>query len=318
MVSFSGKAKAEICAAPHTQKERFAFLYGVLLSARQLRPESIVLQTECETFAALLPGLVRSFCPTACFDTEYRARNRRLPLWIFSLKDPEAVSALLKRFSITPPDRTLQMQQISSDSLPALLGGIFAINGSVTDPQRDYHLEIALPDADLACAIQALFAQAAIPMKLIARKQEAVLYLKHNEAIGDALTWMGAPNATLDLIGTQVLKSVRGQTNRRTNCDLANIDKTVRAGEQQISDILLIAERQGLDTLPQPLCEMAKLRLENPDACLRELGAMTDPPISRSGVNHRLQRLTQLAAQIRKSESKALGENDDEKQTDSI
>lgn len=298
MPSFSNRAKSEICAAIHTEEERFAFLYGILLSARQLKSDRILLQTECEPLAALLSSLLEQFCGHIVFDTEYRAGSRRQPMWCFSLSDVEAVSALLRAFSIDPTRRVPNHPRLTQESIPVLLSGIFVMNGSVTDPNREYHLEIALPDAVLAEHIRNDFAALSIPIKSIGRKNEIILYLKGNESIGDALTLFGATSATLDLIGTQVLKSVRSQTNRRTNCDMANIDKTIRACEQQMQDIRTIEQHMGLENLPEPLREMARLRVEYPDACLRELGNLTDPPISRSGVNHRLRKLSEIAKSL--------------------
>lgn len=298
MASFSNRAKTEICSAIRSDEERFSFLYGMLLSARRLKRESIILQTECEALAALLSSLLEQFCGDIVFDTEYRSRSHRQPLWCFSLSDAKTVAALLQTFSIDPQRRIPNHPRLTQDSIPVLLAGIFIMNGSVTDPSREYHLEIALSDPLLAEQIRSDFESFSIPMKATSRKNETILYLKGNEPIGDALTLFGATAATLDLIGTQVLKSVRSQTNRRTNCDMANIDKTIRACEQQLQDIRVIEERMGLENLPQPLQEMARLRMEYPDACLRELGELFDPPISRSGVNHRLRRLSELAGTL--------------------
>lgn len=307
MASFSNRAKTEICAAIRGDEERFAFLYGMLLSARRLRHDRITLQTECEALAALLSSLLEQFCGDIVFDTEYRAGSRRQPLWCFSLSDAKTVSALLHTFSIDPERRIPNHPRLTRESIPVVLAGIFVMNGSVTDPSREYHLEIALPDTLLAEQIRSDFDSFSIPMKATARKNETILYLKGNESIGDALTLFGATAATLDLIGTQVLKSVRSQTNRRTNCDMANIDKTVRACEQQLESIRIIEERLGMENLPQSLQEMARLRVEYPDACLRELGELFDPPISRSGVNHRLRRLLELASSLSDDKSNEKG-----------
>ncbi len=298
MASFSNSAKTEICAAVHGKEARFAFLYGMLLSARRLSRERILLQTECEALASLLSSLLAEFCGDIVFDTEYRTGSRRQALWCYALTEPQTVQALLQTFAIDPNHRVPNHPQLTQESIPMLLGGIFVMNGSVTDPTRGYHLEIALPDASLAAQICNDFAAYSIRMKTTVRKNETILYLKDNESICDVLTLFGATASTLDLIGTQVLKSVRGQTNRRTNCDMANIDKTVRACEQQLADIAVIEEKMGLENLPANLQEMARLRIEYPDACLRELGELTDPPVSRSGINHRLQKISEIARRL--------------------
>ncbi|MDD5946591.1 MAG: DNA-binding protein WhiA [Oscillospiraceae bacterium] len=304
MASFSNSAKTEICAAVHGREARFAFLYGMLLSARRLTHERITLQTECEALAALLSSLLAEFCGDIVFDTEYRTGSRRQALWCYSLQEKQSVQALLNAFSIVPEHRVPNHPQLTQDSIPMLLSGIFVMNGSVTDPTRGYHLEIALPDATLAEQICNDFASYSIRMKMTKRKNEMILYLKDNESICDVLTLFGATASTLDLIGTQVLKSVRGQTNRRTNCDMANIDKTVRACEQQLADIAVIKREMGLENLPANLQEMARLRAEYPDACLRELGELSNPPVSRSGINHRLQKLSEIARKLLAEEEK--------------
>ncbi len=298
MASFSNSAKTEICTAVHGKESRFAFLYGMLLSARRLTTERIMLQTECEALAALLSSLLAEFCGDIVFDTEYRAGSRRQALWCYSLQEKEPVQSLLKTFAIDPTHRVPNHPQLTQESIPMLLGGIFVMNGSVTDPNRGYHLEIALPDTTLAERISEDFASYSIRMKTTMRKNEAILYLKDNESICDTLTLFGATASTLDFIGTQVLRNVRGQTNRRTNCDMANIDKTVRACEQQLADIAVIEQKIGLENLPATLQEMAQLRKEYPDACLRELGELTNPPVSRSGINHRLQKLSEIARRL--------------------
>ena len=171
----------------------------------------------------------------------------------------------------------------------------------MTDPERRYHLELVLSDASVAAAFPEILAaeQPDIRFKSTVRKQDTVLYLKQNEQICDALTYFGAPNASMELAAQQVYKNVRSMTNRRTNCDLANIDKSVAAGEQQIADIELIQQKVGLGTLPAVLQEIAAARLADPEASLRELGAKLNPPLSRSGVNHRLQRISEIAAKYK-------------------
>ena len=304
MASFSNGAKTEICATIHGKEARFAFLYGILLSARRLTRDRIMLQTECEALATLLSSLLAEFCGDIVFDTEYRTGSRRQPLWCYSLQEAPAVQALLDTFSIDPERRIPNHPRLTQESMPMLLRGIFVMNGSVTDPTREYHLEIALPDALLAEQIRSDFAAYSIQMKTTMRKNETILYLKDKETIGDVLTLFGATAATLDLIGTQVLKSVRSQTNRRTNCDMANIDKTVRACREQMDAICIIEQQMGLENLPLPLQEMAHLRVEYPDACLRELGELTEPPVSRSGVNHRLKKLCEIAAALQEEKEK--------------
>lgn len=301
LASFSNQVKTEICGCIRKPADRRAFLTGVLLSARRCTASEIILQTECEAFAALFPQLVQSVSGSCRFDTEFRARSGRQSVWCFTVSGTDAVSALTKPLQLDPANRAAVLESLAGRTLAFAAAGCFVLCGSVTDPERRYHLELVLADAAVAAAFPAVLAaeQPEIRFKSTVRKQDTVLYLKQNEQICDALTYFGAPNASMELAAQQVYKNVRSMTNRRTNCDLANIDKSVAAGEQQIADIELIREKIGLETLPDVLQEIAAARLADPEASLRELGAKLNPPLSRSGVNHRLQRISEIAAKYK-------------------
>ena len=301
MASFSNQVKTEICGSIRKPSDRRAFLTGVLLAARRFTAAELILQTECEAFASLFPQLVQSVSAKCSFDTEFRARTGRQAVWCFTVRGSEQVSALTAPLHLTPENRVAVLESLSGRTLAFAAAGCFVLSGSVTDPERRYHLELVLSDAAFAAAFPGIIeaVQPEIRFKSTVRKQDAVLYLKQNEQICDALTFFGAPNASMELAAQQVYKNVRSMTNRRINCDMANIDKSVAAGEQQIADIELIRQNIGLEALPAALREIATLRLADPDATLRDLGAKMDPPLSRSGVNHRLQRLSALAAKYK-------------------
>ena len=125
------------------------------------------------------------------------------------------------------------------------------------------------------------------------------MYIKESEAIIDLLTIMGATNSSLELMNVKIMKDMRNKINRVVNCDNANIEKTLKAAEKQLNDIELIDSSIGFDSLPETLQEIARLRYENPDISLKELGALMTPSLSRSGVNHRLARLSEIAEKIR-------------------
>lgn len=302
--SFSNQTKTEICGTVRKQRDKTAFLSGILLAARRVSAAEIQLQTECEALASLFPKLLQAVRSGLRCDTEFRSRTGKLPVWCFTLSGADA-AALLLSLQIDAGQRagSPAFLQSTGRALSMLAAGAFVICGSITDPARAYHLEYALPDAAFADALRARIAeeQPEISFKQTVRKQDTLLYLKQNEQICDALTFFGAQNASLALAEQQIYKSFRSQTNRRTNCDLANIDKTIAAGEQQVEDILLIREVCGLDSLPESLQEIAQVRLENPEANLRDLGAACKPPLTRSGVHHRLARIAQIAAKLRKS-----------------
>lgn len=306
MASFSNQAKTEICSTIRKTADRRAFLTGILLSARRRTADAVTLQTECAAFAELLPQLLRTASPAPDFDTAYRGRSGKQPLWTFTISGAAQIAALYTALQIDGTDYEKTLSRLSGGAFAKALAGCFVICGSVTDPERGYHLELVMPDAALGTAIQTLLSayQPSIALKATVRKGDPVLYLKQNEQICDALTFFGAQNASLVLAEQQVYKSIRSQTNRRTNCDLANIDKTIAAGAQQAADILRIQQTVGLESLPDTLQEIARVRLAEPEANLRDLGAMCKPPLSRSGVHHRLQRISEIAKKLDESPAK--------------
>ena len=301
MASFSNQVKTEICGNIRKAAARRAFLTGVLLAAKRFSEREIVLQTECEAFAALFPQLVQASVPALRYDTEFRRKSGKQAVWCFTVNEPDEIAAMTAALSVSVQSRIGIVNRLAGEMLAQAAAGAFVIGGSVTDPERRYHLELVMPDAELGAAFQEILSAPPqeIRFKSTARKGDTVLYLKQNEQICDALTFFGAPNASMALAEQQVYKSIRSQTNRRLNCDLANIDKTVAAGAQQLIAIQLIAETIGISALPESLQEIASLRLSEPEASLRELGTMCNPPLTRSGVNHRLQRLTEIAEKLK-------------------
>ena len=179
---------------------------------------------------------------------------------------------------------------------PALLRGAFLVCGAVSNPESDYHLEFSMPYYNLSRDLLALLRELEFSAKYVCRKGTHVIYLKESEQIADCLTLMGAQSASLEMLGVKVLKSIRNDVNRAANCETANIGKTVAAAMAQVQAVRRLSETGVLDTLPESLQKLAALRVENPDLSLRELGALCDPPLTRSGVNHRLQRLLDAAA----------------------
>ena len=152
-----------------------------------------------------------------------------------------------------------------------------------------------------------------IESKIILRKKYYVVYLKEGEGIVDLLNVCGAPVSLMHMENLRILKEMRNSVNRRVNCETANIAKTVNAASRQVDDIEYLREHYGFKNLPQALREMAEIRLENPDASLKELGEYFNPPIGKSGVNHRLRKLGELAEKVKEEVLKNGGEYYDKK-----
>jgi len=181
----------------------------------------------------------------------------------------------------------------------AFIRGAFLASGSISNPEKGYHFEIVTPTKHKAEQLQCIMNSFELEAKIIPRKSTYVVYLKESTQIVDVLNVMEAHIALMELENVRILKEVRNHVNRKVNCEAANINKTVAASLKQREDILYLREQMGFNKLPEGLQEMAMIRMDYPDASLKELGELMNPPIGKSGVNHRLRKLSLLAEEIR-------------------
>lgn len=181
----------------------------------------------------------------------------------------------------------------------AFLRGAFLSVGSMSDPAKSYHLEFACTDERKAKQLQDIMRDFDIDSRIILRKKYYVVYLKEGSGIVDLLNVCEAPVSLMDMENLRILKEMRNSVNRRVNCETANIAKTVNAAARQVDDIEYLKAHYDFRNLPPALRDMAEIRLENPDASLKELGEYFNPPIGKSGVNHRLRKLGELAERVR-------------------
>ena len=181
----------------------------------------------------------------------------------------------------------------------SFLRGAFLCCGSMSAPQKGYHLEFVCSYREQAEQLKEVIAQFDIEAKIVSRKKYFVVYLKEGAGIVDLLNVMEAHVALMELENLRIVKEMRNSINRRVNCEAANISKTVHASARQVEDIQYIKEHYGFSKLPDSLREMAEVRLEHPDAALKELGEYLNPPVGKSGVNHRLRKLSELADRLR-------------------
>lgn len=181
----------------------------------------------------------------------------------------------------------------------AFLRGAFLAAGSMSDPHKSYHLEVVCSTEEKAAQMQELMNILSLNAKTVLRKKQYVVYIKEGDQLADALNLMDANVSLMELENIRILRDIANNINRQTNCEVANSQKKVTASVKQREDIELIETTSGLASLPPSLYEIALLRLENPDASIKELGEMLSPPIGKSGVNHRLRKLNQLANEIR-------------------
>ncbi|MGL4912422.1 MAG: DNA-binding protein WhiA [Romboutsia sp.] len=181
----------------------------------------------------------------------------------------------------------------------AFIRGAFLGGGSISDPGKNYHMEFVTNNEDFAESLKELINSLGFNCKIVARKNNYVVYLKESEQISDLLSIIGAHNALLSLQSTKIVKAMRNNVNRIVNCETANLSKTVNAAVRQVENIKFIQQTAGIGSLPENLQEIARLRVEYEDMTLKELGEMLNPPIGKSGVNHRLRKIEDIANKLK-------------------
>jgi DNA-binding protein WhiA len=223
------------------------------------------------------------------------------------LAKDEDVTAVLKATRLMETDGTVRDFETGPSPLVtknscckrAFLRDAFLCIGSISDPNKGYHLEFVCTTNDQAVLLQSLIESFDIEAKIVVRKKYHVLYMKEGSGIVDLLNIMEAPISLMNLENLRILKEMRNSINRSVNCEVANMAKTISAATKQVEDIIFIRDNGGFERLPDNLREMAEVRLEHPDATLSELGSYLDPPVGKSGVNHRLRKLSEFADRMR-------------------
>ncbi|HJB25800.1 MAG TPA: DNA-binding protein WhiA [Firmicutes bacterium] len=305
-MSFGSDLKKELCALTIQENElQAALAYGLFLFSRTFSPISISIQTESPYVLELYCNLMRSLIgisPSVNSSIPKRGIKRTYSAVV---EQEEACKQVFRFFHHRIDEVKLQIHGENVDSLAKIacfIRGAYLACGSISDPVRGYHLEFSTPHQKLGKDLARLIEELGASPKITQRKGSYILYLKESENIEDLLTAMGAVHSSLELMNIKIYKELRNKANRITNCETANIEKTVVAASAQAQDIQYIIQKRGLDFLPEELQEIAKLRLNHPDLSLRELGELLNEPISRSGVNHRLKRLSEIARKLQNSE----------------
>ncbi len=301
-MSFSQDVKEELCSVITDRDKEYACLYGMLLFCRHFDAEEILFQTEnrlaADMFVRLSDKVIGRGRIVSISETP--KKNGTV---LYSLRIPEESDReeIIFRFRISSRSLIHRIQEdiIDNNNVFAFIAGAFLSCGSLTEPIKEYHMEFAVPFEDLCTDLKALLERLGISSKYVERKGLYVLYFKGSEDIEDMLTIMGATKASLELMNVKILKDVRNKANRIANCDNANIERILQASQKQIEDIEYILSTEGIESLSPELANMAEVRLENPNASLKELGELLDKPVGRSGVNHRLKKLSEIAAQLR-------------------
>ena len=294
-MSFSSGAKRELCRVPlGTRSQAQAECYGILLYANRFDAGEARIVTESPDFARRLPPLLKKGFHLT-FDAIPAAGTGKR---VFSLTDPDKLSQLSAVFGYDPGGvvaHHINLPVLEEEHChAAFFRGAFLAGGSVTDPVKGYHLELATSHLSVSRELLNLLREEGFEAKLAPRGGNHMVYFKQSEVIADFLALIGAPLAAMELMNAKAEKDLRGGVNRRVNCDAANLDKAVDAAQAQIEAIRRLQTKVDLSTLPPKLAEAARLRLENPDLTLTELGGLCEPPITKSTFNYRLKKLAEI------------------------
>ncbi|MBR1845902.1 MAG: DNA-binding protein WhiA [Oscillospiraceae bacterium] len=295
--TFSSAVKAELCRDKISRGCcARAEAYGILLFCNTFLSREIRIVTTSEQVAKRLGRLFRR-----AFQITFDQRPQEiLPggKYVFSITDPDKLKVILDTYGYSEEQLSHHVNYAvleESCCQIAFFRGAFLAGGSILDPQKRYHLEFTTSHYHVARELQPLMAELDLTAKTTVRGANYVTYFKKSEAIADFLTTIGAPLAAMEIMNTKLEKNVVNKVNRRSNCDMANLDKSVAAAQKQISAIQRLQKSGQWDTLPDNLRETAVLRVENPELALSQLAELGR--ISKSCLNHRLRKLTELAGE---------------------
>ena len=313
-MSFSRKVKEELVSQTgngrHCLIAEFAAIFALTGKIRKDRYGDIYLEIRTENLTVARKSYILigyAFCVKADIRVQnhnIRANSTNYCLIIKGNRDVLMVLKAIKVIDDTGKlwgayDKVHQLLVQITCCKRAYLRGAFLVAGSITNPQKAYHLEIAIASEEYARSLQKLMQSFSMDAKIVLRKKYFVLYIKEGTQIVDFLNVIEAHIALMDFENVRILKEVRNSVNRQVNCETANINKTVTAAAKQIEDIQYLQEHMGFSQLADGLKEIAELRLEYPDSSLVELGKMLSKPIGKSGVNHRLRKISEFAEQLR-------------------
>lgn len=292
-MSFSGNVKAELCRMGLQRSCcAAAEAYGVLLYANTFSASEIKIITGSEEFAQHLPRLWRKAFGLS-FDVLPPEDNKGK--YIFIINDKNKIAAIFEKYGYEA-GKTL-VHHINLGVLEeeccraAFIRGAFLAGGSITDPEKRYHLELVTDHMNVSRETYSMLLEMGFEPHDTTRAGHYITYFKQSEAIEDFFTTIGAAGAAMDIMQAKIEKDMRNSINRKVNCDSANADKIVSAAAAQLEKIRLLDRELGLENLPMDLQEVAFLRIANPEASLSDLAMLSDPPISKSGINHRLRKL---------------------------
>lgn len=297
-MSFSSEIKSELINVENKNSccEK-ARNYGLLLFGRTFSASEISVSIENREVASCYKSVLNEYAGGCLAIKSSSAEKTKI-----RTSNKEDAKNIYETFGYSEKDRSLRLNwsNFNCESCnAAFLRGAFLTCGSVTSPEKGYHLEFSVPFLNLCRDFKKFMNEMELHPKQLTRNGYYILYFKDSESIEDVLTLMGAVNGVLEFMGVKMYKDVRNNVNRRTNFESANLDRTVNAENVQKDAINKIIKKEGINALAPELRQVARLRIDNDGLSLRELGKMCEPPLSRSGVNHRLQKIIEFADSIK-------------------
>ena len=299
--SFSANAKVEICRnIPQKRCCALAQAFGVLLFCNSFSFEGIRIITESREFAQFLPKL---FKKAFLLDFDTVPDFDDVGKMIFTITDRDKTETIMDSYGFDARDTLslhINLPVVEEECCKsAFLKGAFLAGGSVTDPEKGYHLELTTTHQSVAREAYALVQDVVgFYPKSAGRGGGQVLYLKQSDQISDFLTYLGAPVAAMGIMEAKLEKEINNKVNRRCNCDEANTSKVVEAAQEQLAAIRLLRARGFTEHLPVKLMQALLAREAHPEASLTELASMMEPPITKPAMNHRLQKLVTMAQEV--------------------
>ena len=306
-MSFTLKIKREICKkSPKDRQTAVAELVGVICFGANIKGDSLIVKIENAFVAKRIFSLVKEcFGITPIIKT---SENKKKNMYFVEIARGEDALDVLAQLGMVKNSHEMKNfvtfnindnMVFDEETKIALLRGAFLLAGSCASPEKGYHLEIATNRIKLCREIMKILESFDICAKQIQRASSYMVYIKDSEQISGFLGGIGATNAMAELQDAVIGKGIRNEINRISNCESANLDKSMNVGFKQAEDIEKIRRTIGLDFLESSLKEIALLRLENKSASLKELGEMMSKPLSKSGVNHKLKKLEEIASGIK-------------------
>lgn len=299
-MTYSQIVKEELCSLKFSCDAcNYSFVYGMLLFRKQ-EEENVLFQCDNRKIADLLAQKIVEETGVIVTVLDRPSKNgRKYHNYCLTLEETEDTDVFYQAFGKALEGDPGELVCAKACCGIAFLRGVFLSCGVLVNPAKEYHFEFKIADPMLADYLHRFLETHGITFKRSTRKGNAILYLKGSEPIEEILTYMGAYKSVMQLMDIKIVKEVRNNVNRVTNCETANIGKTVKASMKQIEDIEYLFEKKGKSYLSKDLLEVAEARLRNPEMSLRELVEEIPSGISRSGLNHRLKRLSELAEMLR-------------------